>query len=136
MSTRHFTMGMVCTTQLRSSIILKNEKQTWEHVYQASYYQYQQNPYNKLNKNYPNHIRISYFQISTKITQTIFKHHIFKSQQKLKNQEIKGYINMKYFEKNRKSIPFLEVWRRDDDENGGFFRETRWVCERDERTRQ
>ena len=73
---------------------------------------------------------------STKITQTIFEHHIFKSQQKLKNQEIKGYINMKYFEKNRKSIPFLEVWRRDDDENGGFFRETRWVCERDERTRQ
>ena len=28
---------------------------------------------------------------STKITQTIFEHHIFKSQQKLKNQDIKGY---------------------------------------------
>ena len=36
----------------------------------------------------------------------------------------------------RKIEPFLKVWRRDDDENGGFFRETLWVCERDERTRQ
>ena len=59
-------MGMVCTTQLRSSIILKNEKQTWEHVYQASYYQYQQIPFNKLNKINPTHIQTSYFQISYK----------------------------------------------------------------------
>ena len=45
-------------------------------------------------------------------------------------------INMKYFEKNKNSIPFLEVWRRDDEENGGFLRKTQWVCERDEWTRQ
>ena len=51
-----------------------------------------------------------------------------------KNSKIKKpkAINMKYFEKNRKPIPFLEVWRRDDDENGGFLWETWWVCERDE----
>ena len=30
-------------------------------------------------------------QTQQKITQTIFEHHIFKSRQKLKNQEIKGY---------------------------------------------
>ena len=36
----------------------------------------------------------------------------------------------------RKIEPFLEVWRRDDDENGGFLKETRWVCKRDEQTRQ
>ena len=120
MSTRHFTMGMVCTTQLRSSIILKNEKQTWEHVYQASYYQYQQNPYNKLNTINPTHIRTSHFPNLNNNS---------------KNKKSKA-INMKYFEKNRKLIPFLEVWSRDDEENGLFFRETRWVCERDERARQ
>ena len=27
---------------------------------------------------------------------------------------------MKYFEKIRKPIPFLEDWWRDDEENGGF----------------
>ena len=43
---------------------------------------------------------------------------------------------MKYFEKNRKLIPFLQVWRRDDDENGGFLERTWWVCERDEWTRK
>ena len=43
---------------------------------------------------------------------------------------------MKYIKKNRKPIHFLEVWRRDDDENGGFLKETQWVCKRDERTRQ
>ena len=36
-------------------------------------------------------------------------------------------INMKYYEKNEKPLPFLEVWRRKDDENGGFLSETRWV---------
>ena len=47
-------------------------------------------------------------------------------------------MNMKYYEKNEKPIPFLEVWRREDDENGGFFflNETQWVCERDEWIRQ
>ena len=28
MSTRHFTMGMICTTQHNHDILLKNEKQT------------------------------------------------------------------------------------------------------------
>jgi len=45
-------------------------------------------------------------------------------------------INMKSFEKNEKPIPFLEVWRREDDENGGFLSKTRWVCKGDEQTRQ
>ena len=117
---RHFTMGMICTTQLRSSIILKNEKQSWEHVYQASYYQKQQNLYNKLNKINPTYIRTLDFSNLNKNS-------------KLKKSKA---IDMKYFEKNRKPIPFLEVWSRDDEENGGFLRETRWVCERGEWTRQ
>ena len=55
-----------------------------------------------------------------------------------KNPKIKKskVINMKCFEKNRELIPFLEVWSRDVDENGRFLRETLWVCERDEQTRQ
>ena len=64
-------------------------------------------------------------QTQQKITQTIFEHHIFKSQQKLKNQEIKGYINMKYFEKNRKLIHFLEVSSRDYEEKWWILGETR-----------
>ena len=43
---------------------------------------------------------------------------------------------MKYLEKIRKPIPFLEDWSWEDDENGGFLSETQWVCARDERTRQ
>ena len=35
-------------------------------------------------------------------------------------QEIKA-INMKYFEKDEKPIPFLEVWRRDDEEKWRIF---------------
>ena len=40
-----------------------------------------------------------------------------------KNSKVKKskVINMIYFEKNGKPIPYLEVWRREDDENGGFF---------------
>ena len=44
----------------------------------------------------------------------------FKSPQKLKNQETKA-INMKYFEKNGKPIPFLEVCRRNDEEKWWIF---------------
>jgi len=47
-------------------------------VKQALYYQYQQNPYNKLNSNKPN----SYSNIIN-----------LKSQQQLKIQEIKGYTH-------------------------------------------
>ena len=68
-----------------------------------------------LKKINPNHIRTSHFSNLNKIS---------------KNKKSRAII-MKYFEKNRKSIPFLEVWRRDDDENGGILRETRWVCERE-----
>ena len=45
-------------------------------------------------------------------------------------------INMKFIEKNRKPIPFLEDWSKDDEEHWWILRETRWVCERDEWTRQ
>ena len=45
-------------------------------------------------------------------------------------------INMKFIEKNRNPIPFLEDWSKDDEEHWWILRETRWVCERDERTRQ
>ena len=31
-SMRHFTMGMICTTQHKQSIILEKERQTWKHV--------------------------------------------------------------------------------------------------------
>ena len=43
---------------------------------------------------------------------------------------------MKYLEKIRKPILFLEDWSSEDDENVGFLSETQWVCERVERTRQ
>ena len=36
---------------------------------------------------------------STKNTQTIYEHHILKSQQKPKNQEIKGYKHEMFWEK-------------------------------------
>ena len=111
---------MISTTQHNHDILLKNEKQTWKHVKQASYYQKQQIPFNTLNKINLTHIRTSCFSNLNNNSKT---------------KESKA-INMKYFEKNRKPIPFLEVWRKDDDENDGFLRETWWVCERDERTRQ
>ena len=38
--------------------------------------------------------------------------------------------------KSKEPIPFLDVWWRDDEENGGFFSETQWVCERVEQIRQ
>ena len=38
--------------------------------------------------------------------------------------------NMKYLEKDRKLIHFLEDWSWDDEENGGFLKETQWVWER------
>ena len=98
-------MGMLCTTQLRSSIILKNEKQSWEHVYQASYYQKQQNLYNKLNKINPTYIRTLDFSNLNKNS-------------KLKKSKA---IDMKYFEKNRKPIPFLEVWSREGEEKWWIF---------------
>ena len=43
---------------------------------------------------------------------------------------------MKNYEKIRKPIPFLEVWNRDDEEKLWFMRETQWVCEKEEQTRQ
>ena len=43
---------------------------------------------------------------------------------------------MKYFEKYRKPIPFLEDWSRDDEEQWWILGETQRVCERDEQTRQ
>ena len=43
--------------------------------------------------------------------------------------------NMKYFEKKRKPIPFLEDLWRDCDENEGFLERTRWVWKGKERTR-
>ena len=90
---RHFTMGMICTTQLKSRTILKNEKQTWKHVKQASYYQYRQNPIIKLNKINPTHIQTSHFLN-------------LNNNSKTKKSKV---INMKCFEKDRKPIPFLEI---------------------------
>ena len=43
---------------------------------------------------------------------------------------------MKYFEKNSKPIPFLEVWNRDDEEKWRIFVRKLWVCEGDERIKQ
>ena len=54
MSTRHFTMGMICTTKQKKIIILNNGNQTWEQAYQASYYQNQQNPFKQTQQNEPN----------------------------------------------------------------------------------
>jgi len=50
-------------------------------------------PIQQTQQKYPNHIRTSYFQISTKT-------------QKIKKSKA---INVKYFEKNGKPTPFLEV---------------------------
>ena len=57
-----------------------------------------------------------------KMTQPIFETQVF---QKLNiNSKINKSraINMKYIEKDEKPIPFLEVWRRDDEEKW-------WICE-------
>ena len=91
-------------TQYNQDILLKNEKQTWKHVKHASLKQYQQNPFNKLSKVNPTHIRTSHFS-------------------NLNNSKIKKskVINMECFEKNRKPIPFLEVWTRDDEEKWWIF---------------
>ena len=82
----------------------KMKKQTWKHVKQASYNQYRQNPFNKLNKINPTHIRTSHFS-------------------NLNNSKIKKskVIDMKCFEKNTKPIPFLEDWSRDDEEKWCIF---------------
>ena len=92
MSTRHFTMGMICTTEERTKIILKNENQTREQAYQSSYYQNQQNPFNQTHKNKPNPYP---------------NHHISQNSTTQNFQEIKA-TNMKNLEKIRKPIPFLE----------------------------
>ena len=86
-------MSMIYITQYYQDILLKNEKHTQKHVYQASYSQCQQYTFNKLNQIYPNHIRnLSFSNLN-------------------KNSKIKKTkaINMKYYEKIRKPIPFLEV---------------------------
>ena len=104
-STRHFTMGMICTTQHNHDILLKNEKQTWKYVKHASFDQYQQHPFNKLNKINSTHIRTTHFSN-------------LNNNSKIKKSKV---INMKCFKKNRKPIPFLEVWSRDDEENWRIF---------------
>ena len=88
--------------------------------YQVSYYQKRKISFNKLNKINPTHIQTSHFSNLNNNSKT----------------KESMAINMKYFQKNRKPISFLEFWRRDDDENGRVLRETWWVCERDEQTRQ
>ena len=121
MSTRHFTMGMICTTQHNHDILLKNEKQTWKYVKHASFDQYQHHPFNKLNKINSTHIQTTHFSN-------------LNNNSKIKKSKV---INMKCFKKNRKPIPFLEVWSRDDEENWWIFvRNTVSLWERDEWTRQ
>ena len=51
MSIRHFVISMKCTAQQKQGKLLKNEKQARKHVYQASYFQYQQNPFNQTQQN-------------------------------------------------------------------------------------
>ena len=51
MSIRHFVISMKCTAQHKQGKLLKNEKQARKHVYQASYFQYQQNPFNQTQQN-------------------------------------------------------------------------------------
>ena len=87
------TMSMICTTQYYHDILLKNEKHTQNHVYQASYSQCQQYTFNKRNQIYPNHIRNTSF---SKLNNDL----------KIKKSKV---INMKYFEKDEKPKPFLEV---------------------------
>ena len=53
MSIRHFVISMKCTAQHKQGKLLKNEKQARKHVYQASYFQYQQNPFNQTQQNKP-----------------------------------------------------------------------------------
>ena len=95
---------MICITQYYYVILLKNEKHTQKHVYQASYSQCQQYTFNKLNQiNLNQYSKLKFFKNS-----------------KIKKSKA---INMKYFEKNRKPIPFLEVWSRDDEEKWWIFGE-------------
>ena len=53
MSTRHFTMGIIWSTHLKTRVMLKNENQSSEHVKQASYCHNQQNKFNQTHKNKP-----------------------------------------------------------------------------------
>ena len=76
MSMRHFTMSMKCTTQHKQGIILKREKQPWKTCIVGIIL-------TKTNQTHSTN--------SSKYTQSIFEHHIFKTQQKLKIQENKGY---------------------------------------------
>ena len=47
----------------------------------------------------------------------------FKKKKKTQNPRKSRARNRKYIEKMKKPISFLEDWWRDDEENGGFFRE-------------
>ena len=103
-----FTIGMICTTQYKQDILLTNETQTCktsiiESILTKPIQQNKPNPYSN----------ITFSNLN-------------------KNSKIKKSkaIKMKYFEINGKPIPYLEVWRREDDENGGFLIENKvglWV---------
>ena len=56
---------------------------------------------------------------------------IFSKLNKYSKSKKSRAITMKYFEKNRKPIPFLEVWRRDDEEMVDFWeKHSKFVRER------
>ena len=100
-------MDMIRTTQHKHGIMHKNKKQTWKTCILGIIlpkptkliHQTQQN----INKPYSN-IIFSNLNKNTKSKKSRAR-------------------NMKYFEKKRKPIPFLEDWWRIDEENGGFVSE-------------
>ena len=86
--------------------------QKWETNMKSMYYRHHTTKTNK-----------THTSNSTKYPQTIFKHHMFKSQQKTHNprkleQEIESTLR-----KRQNPYLFLEDWWRNDEENGGFVRE-------------
>ena len=117
MPMRHFTMGVICTTQHKQSILLKNEKQTWKTCIVGIILPRPTKLIHQTQQNFHKPYSTSYFQNLTK-------------RQSKKSRA----RNRKYIEKMTKPIPFLEDWWRDNEENGGFVR-TRWVWKGEEWTR-
>ena len=87
-------MSMICIAQHNHDTQPNNGNQPRKHVKQVSFCHNQQNPYNKLNKMNPTHIRIITY---------------LKSHQQLKNQENKGSKHEILRENKKTHTFFLKI---------------------------
>ena len=75
-------------------------------------------------------------QTQQKITQTIFEHLIYQISTKTQTSRNQRLLTWNMLRKIENPYLFLKFKVEKMKKNGGFFRETRWVCKRDEQTRQ